>query len=140
MSDPSDNLPDDLAEQLAGALGGGAGGPGGLDLSGMLDQVQALQQQMIEAQQQQEARIITGSSGGGKVTVEVTGGGDFRNVTIAPEVVDPADVEMLEDLLLAAVRDAMSQVHQGQEEAAGGFQLPDLGELGGGLGGLLGGQ
>ena len=74
------------------------------------------------------------------MTVEVTGGGEFQSVTIDPEVVDPADVEMLEDLVLAAVRDAMSQVSEGYEDAVGGFELPDLGSLGGALGGLLGGD
>lgn len=152
MSDQPDNPPDDSPGQPAGAPAGDQPGApdapagfDGFDLGGMLEQVQALQSQMIEAQEQQEARVVVGSSGGGKVTVEVTGGGEFRNVTISPEVVDADDVEMLEDLVLAALRDAMSQIHEGQAQAVGGLQLPDLGgldDLGGlgGLGGLLGGR
>ncbi|MEM9562080.1 MAG: YbaB/EbfC family nucleoid-associated protein [Actinomycetota bacterium] len=124
MSDPSD-APD---------------GPAGLDLGALVQQAQALQQQMADAQAQQAAQIITGSAGGGKVTVEMTGAGEFRNVSIAPEAVDPDDVELLEELVLAALRDASSQMAGAYEEAMGGMDLPDLGDLGGGLGGLLGGQ
>jgi DNA-binding YbaB/EbfC family protein len=139
---PGGGLPGDLFAD-DGLPGDGL--PGGFDLGGMLEQVQALQQQMTEAQEAQAAKVITGSAGGGKVTVEVTGGGEFRNVSIDPEVVDATDVEMLEDLVLAAVRDAMAQVSEGYEQAVGGVDLPDLGNLGGlgdlgGLGGLLGGE
>ena len=115
-------------------------GPGGFDLGALVEQAQALQQQMAEAQQQQAAQILTGSAGGGKVTVEMTGAGEFRNVTIAPEAVDPDEVELLEELVLAALRDASAQMAGAYEEAMGDVALPDLGGLGGGLGGLLGGQ
>ncbi len=114
-----------------------AGGPAGFDLGALVEQAQALQQQMAEAQERQAAQVITGSAGGGKVTVEMTGGGEYRNVTIAPEAVDPDDVELLEELILAALRDASSQMAGIYEETMGDVQLPDLG---GGLGGLLGGQ
>lgn len=142
MTDQTNTGPDDNPLAALGALGGAGlgGGAGGLDLGGMLDQVQALQQQMTEAQENQATQLITGSSGGGKITVDVTGGGDFQNVSIDPEVVDPDDVEMLEDLVLAAVRDAMAQVSESYDDAMGGFELPDLGSLGGALGGLLGGD
>lgn len=113
---------------------------GGFDLGALVEQAQALQQQMAEAQERQAAQVVTGSAGGGKVTVELTGGGEFRNVTIAPEAVDPEDVELLEELVLAALRDAAAQVAEAQEQAMGGVDLPDLGALGGGLGGLLGGE
>ncbi len=123
-----------------------AGGPspdaglGGLDLGALMQQAQELQQQMAEAQERQASQVVTGSAGGGKVTVEMTGGGEFRNVTIAPEAVDPDDVELLEELVLAALRDASAQVAEAAEQAMGGVDLPDLGGLGGGLGGLLGGE
>ena len=115
-------------------------GPAGLDLGALVQQAQALQQQMAEAQERQAAQVITGTAGGGKVSVEMTGGGEFRNVSIDPEAVDPDDVELLEELILAALRDATAQVAEASEQAMGGVELPDLGALGGGLGGLLGGQ
>lgn len=108
---------------------------GGFDLSALLQQAQAMQEQMMAAQEAQAEQIVTGSAAGGKVTVEMTGAGQFRSVGIDPEVVDPDDVELLEDLVLAALRNAAQQVMDLQQESLGGL---DLGGLGG-LGGLLGG-
>jgi DNA-binding YbaB/EbfC family protein len=108
---------------------------GGFDLGGLLEQAQAMQQQMVEAQEQQAAQILTGSAGGGKVTIEVTGTGQYRKVSIDPEAVDPEDVELLEELMLAALNDATSQIAELQEQSMGGMDLPDMGNLGGLLGG-----
>lgn len=108
---------------------------GGFDLNNLMQQAQAMQEQMAAAQERQAATTITGSAGGGKVTIEATGGGEFRNVTIAPDAVDPDDVELLEELVLAALHDVTAQVAELQNSALGGMDLPDLG----GLGGLLGG-
>jgi hypothetical protein len=109
---------------------------GGFDLNNLLQQAQAMQQQVAEAQEEQARQIVTGSAGGGKVTVEATGDGEYRKVVIAPDVVDPDDVEMLEELVLAAVRDAANQLADLQASAFGNIEMPGLG----GLGGLLGGQ
>jgi nucleoid-associated protein EbfC len=111
----------------------------GFDLSGLLQQAQAMQQQLAAAQEAQAVTTLTGSAGGGKVTVAVSGGGEFLRVTIAPDVVDPSDVELLEELVLAALRDASTQIAELQSGAMSNLQLPDLGGLGG-LGGLLGGS
>lgn len=108
----------------------------GFDLGSLVEQAQAMQQQLVEAQEQQAAQILTGTAGGGKVAIEVTGAGEYRRVTIAPDAVDPDDVELLEELVLAALRDATAQIAELQEQAMGGMNLPDLG----GLGGLLGGE
>jgi DNA-binding YbaB/EbfC family protein len=109
---------------------------GGFDLSGLLEQAQAMQQQLAAAQEAQAATTVTGSAGGGTVTVTVTGSGEFQRVVIAPEVVDPSEVELLEELVLAALRDASAQIAELQSGTMGGVQLPDLG----GLGRLLGGS
>ena len=108
---------------------------GGFDLGSLLEQAQAMQQQMAEAQEQQAAQMLTGSAGGGKVTVEVTGAGEFRKVSISPDAVDPEDVELLEELVLAALHDASTQIAELQEQAMGGMDIPDMGSLGGMLGG-----
>ncbi|MEZ5229567.1 MAG: YbaB/EbfC family nucleoid-associated protein [Acidimicrobiales bacterium] len=84
-------------------------------------------------QEAQAAQVVTGTAGGGKVSIEMTGGGQFVSVSIAPDVVDPDDVELLEELVLAALHNATSQVADLQQEAMGGI---DLGGLD--LGGLLG--
>ena len=99
-------------------------------MNDLLKQAQAMQEQLMAAQAEAAEKVVEGHAGGGVVTVEVTGGMDFRKVTISPEAVDPDDVEMLEDLVLAAIHDAMAKVNELQQEAMGGL---------GGLGGLLGG-
>jgi DNA-binding protein YbaB len=101
---------------------------GGFDLGSLLGAAS----QMFEAQAQAAQQAVVGSAGGGAVKITVTGGGEFTGVELAPAVVDPTDVTMLEDLLLAALRDAMTKVNQLQSGALGGLDL-------GGLQGLLGG-
>jgi DNA-binding YbaB/EbfC family protein len=106
----------------------------GPDLGALLQQAQQMQQQLMAAQAQAAEQVHEGSSGGGAVRIEVTGGMEFRSVTIRPDAVDPADVEMLQDLVLAALNEAVGKVTDAQQSALGGLG----GALGGGLGGLLG--
>ena len=106
-------------------------GRGGFDFSQLLAQAQTMQQQLLDAQARAAEQVVEGQSGGGVVRVRVTGGFDFQQVTIDPSVVDPSDVTMLEDLVHAAVRDAVAKVNALNQEAMGGLAL------GGGFGGLL---
>jgi nucleoid-associated protein EbfC len=103
------------------------------DMNELLKQAQQMQEQLMAAQAEAAEQVVEGHAGGGVVKVEVTGGMEFRSVTIAPEAVDPDDVEMLEDLVLAAIHDAMGKVQELQQGAVGSLGL-------GGLGGLLGGD
>ena len=103
------------------------------DLGGLLSQMQQMQQQLMDAQQAAADQVVEGRAGGGVITVTVTGGLEFRDVTIDPSVVDPEDVEMLQDLVLAAVRDAVTRANELNRQALGGLGL------GGGLEGLTGG-
>ncbi len=98
---------------------GGLGGLGGLDINSLLGQVQAMQQQMADAQAEANATILEGSSGGGKVKVTVTGTGEFTRVSIDKSIVDPNEVDMLEDLVLAALHDAASKVAKLNESSMG---------------------
>jgi DNA-binding YbaB/EbfC family protein len=110
------------------------------DLNSILGQAMEMQQQLLAAQAEAAGAEVTGSAGGGAVEVTVTGGMDFRRVTIRPDAVDPDDVAMLEDLVLAALNDAMTQIGDLQQSSLGGLdlgELPDLGGLGG-IGGLGG--
>jgi DNA-binding YbaB/EbfC family protein len=100
------------------------------DMRQLMRQAQEMQQQLADAQAELAARRFEGSAGGGMVKAVVTGGPELVEITIAPEVVDPSDVEMLEDLVVAAVRQAM--------DAAVAAANEQLGGLAGGLGGLLG--
>lgn len=124
MSDQSDPETPEGLPDLGALLGGGALP----DLGGLMEQAQ----QMMASAQQAAEEIVEGSAGGGVVKVQVDGALNFHAVHIDPSVVDPDDVDMLADLVLAALRDAGSQLQEGQSAAMGGLDL-------GGLGGLLGG-
>lgn len=107
------------------------GGPGGQpDMSALLKQAQQMQEQLLAARAEAETQEVEGQSGGGVVKVRVTGGMEFRSVTIDPAAVDPDDVGMLEDLVLAAIHDAVAKAGEISEQAMGGL---DLGGLGSGL-------
>jgi DNA-binding YbaB/EbfC family protein len=102
-------------------------------VGGLLAQMQEMQQRLMDAQQTASAQVVEGSAGGGMVTIQLTGGMDIVNVTIDPSVVDPAEVDMLQDLVLAAMRDAVARANDLNRQAIGGLGL------GGGLEGLIGG-
>lgn len=113
-------------------------GGGGGQLNKMMKQMQKMQADMAAAQDALAEATVEGSAGGGIVKVVVTGTGDVQSVHIAPEVVDPDDVEMLEDLVLAAISDGLRRSREMQQERLGGVTGGlDLGALGG-LDGLLG--
>ena len=109
------------------------GGAGGLDQ--MMKQVQKMQADMAAAQDALADATVEGSAGGGMVKVVVTGAGEVQSVRISPDVVDPDDVEMLEDLVVAAVGEAMRRAQELQAERMGSVTGGlDLGGLGGALG------
>lgn len=87
----------------------------------MMARIQQMQQQMLKAQQELYEKTVEGSAGGGAVTITVTGGLSVQSLKIAPEVVDPGDVEMLEDLVNAAVNEALQKVQALQMEQLGGL-------------------
>ncbi len=106
------------------------------NMNQMLKQVQKMQADMEAAQAKLKDEVVQGTAGGGVVTVEVSGDLVVKSVTIAPEAVDPEDVEMLNDLILAAVNKALTAAQNLASERLGAV----TGGLGGpgGLGGLGG--
>ena len=90
------------------AKGGFRGGmPGGMNQAAMMKQAQKLQQEMIRMQQEQEAKTFTAKAGGGMVSATVSGKHELVGLEINPEAVDPDDVDMLQDMIIAAVNEAM---------------------------------
>ena len=85
------------------------GGVPGFDLGSLFSQLGEVQRNLREAQEEAAAAEVVGTAGGGAVKVKVSGGLEFLEVKIDPSVVDPADIEMLEDLVLAAIRDGVDQ-------------------------------
>lgn len=87
-------------------------GGGGMNMQQMMQQAQKLQEQMAQAREELEAARVTGTAGGGAVTVTVSGSKRFISIEIKPEVVDPDDVEMLEDLITAAANEAYANAEE----------------------------
>jgi hypothetical protein len=124
---------EDALAELGGPADGGFGAAlGGLDLGSMMQMAQDMGAQMAQAQERLAGTEVEGTAGGGVVTVTLDGHLHLLRVRIDPDVVDPADVAMLEDLVVAAFADAQEQVARLQAE------VDPLGGMGG-LGGLLGG-
>jgi DNA-binding YbaB/EbfC family protein len=102
------------------------------DLGALLSRLGEVQHNLQQAQETAAAKVLEGSAGGGAVRVRATGGLEFQAVIIDPAVVDPGDVDLLQDLILAALRDVVERAHTEAAQALGGI------DLGGDLGGLLG--
>ena len=102
-----------MGKNQFGGFGGGFGGGG--NMQQLMRQAQKLQDQMAKAQEELDAREYTAQAGGGMVTVVVTGKREVKSIDIKPECVDPEDVEMLQDLLLAAVNEALRAGEQTRE-------------------------
>ena len=89
------------------AKGGFRGMPGGMNQAAMMKQAQKMQQEMLRMQEEMENKTYSATAGGGMVTATVTGKHEVKDLAINPEAVDPDDVEMLQDMVIAAVNEAM---------------------------------
>ncbi|MDQ3875025.1 MAG: YbaB/EbfC family nucleoid-associated protein [Actinomycetota bacterium] len=101
-----------------------------MDMNKMLKQVQQMQAEMAKAQEELANETVEASAGGGMVTVKATGALEITEIQIAPEAIDPDDPEMLADLVLAAVNEALRNAQSLAQSRLGGA----IGDLGGGLG------
>jgi DNA-binding YbaB/EbfC family protein len=99
-------------------------------MGNMMKQAQKLQKQMLEMQEELGKKTVEGSAGGGMVKVTANGHQEVLQVTIDPEVVDPEDIELLEDLIVAAVANARENAKQMMEEEMGKMLPGGLGNLG----------
>ncbi len=102
-----------------------------MDMNKMLQQVQQLQAQMEKAQEELAHETVEASAGGGMVTVKATGALEITEIKIAPEAIDPEDPELLADMILAAVNEALRSAQSLAQSKLGGVSgLGDLGSLG----------
>ena len=110
----------------------------------MMNQIAQMQERLAKAQEEIESRVATATAGGGAVTVEITGAYKVKSLKIEPDVVDPDDMGMLEDLVTAAVNEALTQVQNFHSDnlgaLTGGLNIPGLPGLGGGMPGPGGGD
>lgn len=109
------------------------GFPGGMpgNMNNLMKQAQKMQRQMEEASKQLEEQEVTATAGGGAVEVTVSGRREVTKIKLSEEVVDPDDIEMLEDLIMAATNEALRKVEELSEKS--------MSQITGGLGGLGGG-
>ena len=113
------------------AKGGFRGGPmGGMNQAAMMKQVQKMQQEMLRAQEELQNKTYTATAGGGMVTASVNGSHEIVALEIKPEAVDPEDVEMLQDMVIAAVNEAMraaeAEASNSMSKSTGGLNLGGL--------------
>lgn len=114
-----------MAKGFRGGFGGGMGGS--MRQSDLMKQAQKMQQDMLKMQEELESRTYKATAGGGAVSAEVSGKRELVSLTIDPEAVDPEDVEMLQDMIIAAVnaalRDAEKTSSESMSKLTGGLNL-----------------
>ena len=107
------------------------GGMGGMNMNNMIKQAQKMQEDLLKAQESFDAEVMEITSGGGAVKLKISGKNEIQELKLNPEIVDPDDIEMLEDLIVAATNEALRKVEQENQAV--------MSKLTGGLGGLGGG-
>lgn len=111
-----------------GKFSGGLGG--GMNMQAMIKQAQKMQADMMKAQEELANKEYSATAGGGAVTAKVKGTNNLSGLEIKPEVVDPEDIEMLQDLIIAAVNEALRTAEEESSEqmkkATGGASLPGM--------------
>ena len=112
------------------AKGGFRGMPGGMNQAAMMKQAQKMQQEMLRMQEEMESKTYSATTGGGMVTATVNGKHEVVDLQINPEAVDPDDVEMLQDMVIAAVNEAMrtadAEASSNMSRLTGGLNLGGL--------------
>ena len=108
----------------------GMGQMGGGNMTQMLKQAKKMQEQMMKMQEEMEEKVYEASAGGGAVSVKINGKKEIQEINIKPEVVDPDDVEMLQDLIIAAVNEGMRKADESSADEmsklTGGLNIPGL--------------
>lgn len=108
----------------------GMGGMGGGNMANLMKQAQKMQKDMARLQEELQEKTVEASAGGGAITIIATGKKEIKEIVIKPEVVDPDDVEMLQDLIMAAVNEALRKADE--------MTNAEMAKITGGMGGLGG--
>ena len=109
-----------------GGFPGGMGGFGGMNLGNIMKQAQKMQADLTKTQEELASKEFEASCGGGAVEVKVSGAKVLKEIKIKPEVVDPEDVEMLQDLIITCINQAFKQVDDAQAASMGKFNIPGI--------------
>ena len=109
-----------------GGFPGGMGGFGGMNINNLMKEAKKMQAEMQKSQEELATKEFDSTAGGGAISVKVTGEKVLKEIKIKPDVVDPDDVEMLEDLILTCVNEALRKVDSAQSQELGKFNIPGL--------------
>ena len=109
-----------------GGFPGGMGGFGGMNINNLMKEAKKMQAEMQKSQEELATKEFDSTAGGGAISVKVTGEKVIKEIKIKPDVVDPDDVEMLEDLILTCVNEALRKVDSAQGQELGKFNIPGL--------------
>ena len=109
-----------------GGFPGGMGGFGGMNINQLMKEAKKMQADMEKSQEELQIREFESTAGGGAVTVKVSGAKQIKELKISKDVVDPDDVEMLQDLIITCVNDAMKKVDSAQSAQFGKYNIPGL--------------
>lgn len=109
-----------------GGFPGGMGGFGGMNMNNLMKQAKKMQEEMQKSQEELSSKEFDSTAGGGAISVKVTGEKVIKEIKIKPDVVDPDDVEMLEDLILTCVNEALRKVDSAQAAELGKFNIPGI--------------
>ena len=109
-----------------GGFPGGMGGFGGMNINNLMKEAKKMQADLEKSQAERAIKEFESTAGGGAVCVKVTGEKLVKEIKLKPEVVDPDDVEMLQDLILTCVNDALKKVDSAQAASMGKFNIPGI--------------
>ncbi len=109
-----------------GGFPGGMGGFGGMNINQLMKEAKKMQEDMTKSQGELACREFEATAGGGAISVKVTGNKEVKEITIKKDVVDPDDVEMLQDLILTCVNEALRKVDNAQAQQLGKYNIPGL--------------
>ena len=109
-----------------GGFPGGMGGFGGMNINNLMKEAKKMQADLEKSQAELALKEFESTAGGGAVSVKVTGEKTVKEITLKPEIVDPDDIEMLQDLILTCVNDALKKVDSAQAASMGKYNIPGL--------------
>ncbi len=109
-----------------GGFPGGMGGFGGMNINKLMKEAKKMQADMEKSQEELHAKEFDASCGGGAVSVKVTGSKEIKEIKISKDVVDPDDVEMLQDLIITCVNEALRKVDSAQAQSMGKYNIPGM--------------
>ena len=109
-----------------GGFPGGMGGFGGMNINQLMKEAKKMQADLEKSQEELQAKEFEATAGGGAISVKVSGSKEIKEIKISKEVVDPDDVEMLQDLIITCVNEALRKVDSAQAASMGKFNIPGM--------------